>query len=225
MTRYMAALAVACLLATSSMASAVVLINDDFQTGMGAWSSTSWTRVDVGGGQYMLQATSGTATNPTKLPAAMQLDFDVQRTTANVGGGPRIYFHNRTLSPGPSKGYWISYLDDYNTVNDGLRITEKVADYGAETIIGVSKVTLDLNVHHVRLTDNGLGLMNVYFDNMTTPVLVLDDTASYSGADNTYIALGYQGRVDNIIAQTYVPEPVSLALLILSVPVVLLRRR
>jgi hypothetical protein len=185
-------------MAAASVASAGALIDDDFQTGMGAWSSTSWTRVDVGGGQYMLQGTSGTATNPTKLPAAMQLDFDVQRTTTSVGSGPRIYFHCRTLSLGASKGYWISYLDDYNTDNDGIRITRKIADYGAETMIGKAKVTLDLNVHRVRLIDDGAGHFRLYFDDMTTPVLVVDDSASYVGADNTYIGVGYTGRIDNI---------------------------
>ena len=43
--------AVVCVLAAASVASAAALINDDFQTGMGAWSSTSWTRVDVRGGR------------------------------------------------------------------------------------------------------------------------------------------------------------------------------
>ncbi len=130
----------------------------------------------------------------------MQLDFDVQRTTASVGSGPRIYFHTRTSSgASAAKGYWISYLDDYNTDGDGLTLTRKAADYGTETRIGVAKITLDLNPHHVRMIDDGVGHMRLYFDDMNTPCLIVDDSgANYVGADNTYMGLGYTGQVDNI---------------------------
>ncbi len=59
-------LTVACLLAMASMARAGFLINDDFQTGQGAWTGTGWARVDVGGGQYWFGGTSGMMGNPTK---------------------------------------------------------------------------------------------------------------------------------------------------------------
>ncbi len=200
MRRFAAVTVFACLMGIGSQAAlAGALISDDFQSGTGAWSSTSWTRVDVGGGQYMYQGASGTATNPTKLPAAMQLDFDVQRTSASVGSGPRIHFHCRTSgSLTASKGYWLRYLDDYNTDKDGLQLWDKAADYGPETMIGFAAVPLDLNVHHVRLIDDGAGHFRIYFDNMTTPAMVVDDSASYLGADDTYIGLSYTGRVDNI---------------------------
>ena len=199
MKRHVYLAAVACLLAMASVASAGFLINDDFQTGQGAWTGTGWARVDVGGGQYWFGGTSGMMGNPTKLPAAMELDFDVQRTTASVGSGPRIYFHTRTSSgASAAKGYWISYLDDYNTDGDGLTVTRKAADYGTESRIGVAKVTLDLNAHHVRLIDDGAGHMRLYFDDMNTPCLVIDDSASYVGANDTYLGLGYTGRVDNV---------------------------
>jgi hypothetical protein len=199
MKRYMSTAAV-CLLATASITSAAALINDDFQTGMGAWSSTTWTRVDVGGGQYMLEGASGLATNPTKIPAAIQFDFDIQRTTTSVGSGPRIFFHSRTSSNLTAvKGYWLRYMDDYNADRDGLQFWEKVADYGAENMIGFAAVTLDLNVHHVRLIDDGVGHFRVYFDNMVTPVLVVDDSGSYLGANDQYIGVGYMGRIDNIV--------------------------
>lgn len=181
-------------------------ISDDFQTGTGNWNlSKGMTRVDIGGGQYVLSDSgnpnSAYSVNTTKLPKAIQIDMDLKMTAKATAYPMSVYFHSRTTGqPNTLKGYFLRYVDDSSTANDGLQLFRKAADYGTETRIGLAAVPVNL-----------------------------DDSAGYVGADDTYMSLWpyytTHGWFDNVVVQAYVPEPATLVLLALAVPLAALRRR
>ena len=177
------------------------VIDNDFQAGVGNWNGTAWTRADSGGGAYVFRASGGESTNTTQLPVKVYIDTDVKVSTWTAATSFCVYFHMQ-YSDGCNyqKAYRLQYVDDYGTDNDGLKLEKKVDNYGAIQQLAFTRLTLDTNVHHLRIISNGTGNIQVFFDNMDNPVLQYDD-AAFIGAINQYVGIGTTGVVcwiDNI---------------------------
>ena len=172
---------------------------------MGNWrTDLGWDREDLGGGDRVLSdlGDGGQSTNTTPLSAAIQIDVDLKLTSLTASNSLCVYFHlHATNSPTYQKAYQLHYVDGWGTDNDGLSLRKKVADYGAVENLAYASVPLDTNVHHVRIADDGVGGIKVYWDDMGLPIFQVNDP-NYIGADNQYVGVGSGspvfGWIDNV---------------------------
>jgi hypothetical protein len=205
-----------------------IYINDDFQTDAGNWNQGAagkLTRMDLGGGDWVLGGTSGTSENKTSLPAKVDVAMDVQRDFGAGTGGWNyisVSFDMEpfiTSPPGGSKGYTVRWIKNWSG-EVGLELIEMPSRWGTSAILASDlTVPVDTAEHRLRITvgdgASGTGMINVYWDGNLK--LSYDDSASFSGGDNTWIAVSNGGTlseyVDNVIVQDFVPEPATMGLL------------
>ncbi len=208
------------LLIVASQAASGAFLNDNFQTGTGSWLTTlGFSRFEAGAGNYVFGNLSGSAVtwNTTPLPAQIQIDMDFTCEVRSNGTMWYMGFHMGARDQANVvKGYQLRYMDDWGTANDGIQLWSKDDYYGNETELGRYNMPLDQDVpHHIRITDNGTGLIKVFWDDMITPKISVNDSANYVGGPDTYMGFFANGEMygylDNIIVS--VPEPGTLALL------------
>ena len=172
------------------------LIDDDFQTDTGDWETTWFYRTDLGGGQWVFKHDGGIAErdswHPDALPAAADIELDLAMPgTWSAPYYLAVYFQmdKQLLRPHQEQGYSLRYIDDWGSGNDGLQLWEKDGQYGANTKLAEVSVPLDSQPHHLKITSDGAGMIEIYWDNMATPVLSYDDSGSYVGGEDTYLAV------------------------------------
>ncbi|MCG3181942.1 MAG: hypothetical protein BIFFINMI_04388 [Phycisphaerae bacterium] len=220
----------------SSPTLANVIIQDDFQADSGLWEG--WTgyagtydRTDLGGGNVVFAAApndiSVTKASAPALPAAIQIDVDIQTNHGSSYGGSKfqaIHFHVEDFETTGNLGsvhYGVAYVKDWSG-RVGLQLLEESPRFTATVLATNYTIPIDTAVHHLRITDDGAGVFNVYWDDMVNPAISYDDSASYSrGGDRIAVQLGSQatgGYIDNLVVADFVtvPEPATMALLVLG---------
>jgi len=188
-------------------------INSDFQVDTSGWYIAGFARTDLGGGDWVLYenttGSSGTAENTTPLPAAIQIDMDFQRTTnGSTGEYFGFFFHESAVGGTPTgqRGYRLEY--EAKTGTKKLELYRKNSDWGSEDHLATANsVAGDTNEHHLRITDDGTGWIQIYWDDMVTPVIDIDDSANYVGGANQYIGVqssyDLNAWIDNVMVTDY----------------------
>jgi hypothetical protein len=183
-----------------------LIINDDFNQDIGNWDG-NWI-LESGGYKSEGVATANTF-NTTPLPKALTIDLDfIRSATASIGHELNFYFHLSGFTSDPKytdpripTGYLLQYRDFWG--QDGLTLYRQSSTWGGWKQLGnLAEVSIDGNMHHLKISDDGAGHIQVYFDNSNTPVIDVQD-AAYVGVDDSYIALrsfgNAKGLVDNVI--------------------------
>jgi hypothetical protein len=197
---------------------------------------------DIGGGDYAMAATgtaSKLAVKKVAIPQQMTIDMDI---VAGFKASPsnnnffNIIFHlEQFLTSGTtgSKHYELKWVKGYNPTqtnpNDyyGLQLWEKSVRNGSTSagtytmLAETEALPFDSDPHKVRITDDGTGRINVYFDDMSAAVLSVDDSASYSAGTANWLAVelgnqlsGGQSWFQNVtVRDAVVPEPMTALLL------------
>ena len=93
-----------------------VITDDDFQTNRGDWIGSTFSRVDLGGDNWVYRGDGGAqeySWNTTPLPAGVTIEMDLTSTSSMANGqwvGFYFQMENTGNHPRSLKGYHIRYI-------------------------------------------------------------------------------------------------------------------
>lgn len=168
------------------------LINDDFSQNIGNWDGR-WNAVN---GVYQAPHAIGVSYNSTPLPKALTIETDFSRAEdTSIGHDVKLYFHSHQIGFDPRGivGYYIRYSDWWGDEEDGLYLYRQSSIWGGWTQLAFApSVVVDGNPHHLKITDDGNGHIQVYFDG-GSPVIDVQDS-NYVGVANSFVAVHSYGN-------------------------------
>lgn len=216
-----------------------IFIMDDFEGGPGNWTTDAgFSVVNVSGNNVLRRTLAGgglyDSFNTTPLPARLKITADIQADLLGPGPPPpnandqrnmTISFHlaQSFSQVNAQQGYHLTYFDGFSNMN-GFRLYRKDGEFGPETTLGTFQIddfALDNAVHSLMITDDGTGLIEIFFDNVS--IIQVDDSANYIGGPGQFIGVWSSSNADmsayidnvkvtdNPALVAPVPEPASFA--------------
>ncbi len=230
----------AVLAALCSSAIAEELLRSDFETGPDGWTTggpNDMQLMNIGGahGYVMADADIGSDNSLSSyqhhvlLPTELVIDLDYQITGVPEYQAFYVGFHLWGSNTDPSappaagpldelNGYYIAWVNYGGLTGEVLQLLRRTDPAFVSVLDEIAQPIDTINVHHLRITDCGCGRLDIFIDDMTTPILSVDDTANYIGRNFTYLGVYAEGSAsgwfDNVLVDgPLVPEPTSLLLL------------
>ena len=236
-------------LAGGMSAPAEILVSSDFEADSTGWitgglDNLARAQVDDGYGVSLADTTASSSLwsyNTTNLPLLLTLDLDYRITNVTADNpfviGLHVWGNNSDpMAPisGPlmdHKGYFLTFTGG---ADQKVQLIRRKGPNPEDTAVAaeVPWINDDGLIHHLRITDCGCGNFNIFIDNMAGSLMYVPDKYNYVGGIGSYLGVGTPGDaagwIDNVVIEgerVNVPEPATLALMLLSAGTVVARRR